>query len=119
MSSVSNDYDPIGIVVDWIDACKSRRLDALLDLYDVSAAVECKCREGGSFQGRSAIEAYWRERLARSGEDTFEIDALVPDPDGIVLDYHGFDGVPVRTYFRFTASGKIRLTACEPVKGRL
>jgi hypothetical protein len=34
----------------------------------------------------------------------------------LALDYRGYDGFPVRTQFRFTDGGKIRLTACEPIK---
>ena len=55
-------------------------------------------------------------RLARSRRDAFEIDALMPEPDGVTLDYRGYDGVPVRTHFRFTSTGKISLTACAPIR---
>ena len=64
MSNARDGFDVIGVVVDWIDACKQRRLDDLLDLYDAMATVEC-C-EGGSFRGRSEMESYWAPRLARS-----------------------------------------------------
>ena len=37
MSDARDGFDAIGVVVDWIDACKQRRLDDLLDLYDVTA----------------------------------------------------------------------------------
>jgi len=30
-------FDPIGTVVDWIDACRQRSLAALVDLYDDAA----------------------------------------------------------------------------------
>ena len=45
MSDARDGFDAIGVVVDWIDACKQRRLDDLLNLYDATAIVEC-C-EGG------------------------------------------------------------------------
>ena len=77
MSDARDGFDAIGVVVDWIDACKQRRLDDLLNLYDPTAAVEC-C-EGGSFRGRSELERYWRPRLTRARSDAFEIDALMPD----------------------------------------
>ena len=71
MSDARDGFDAIGVVVDWIDACKQRRLDDLLDLYDATATVEC-C-EGGSFRGRSGMKATgphdWRDRaevLSRS-----------------------------------------------------
>jgi hypothetical protein len=114
MANGTKDFDAIGIVVDWIDACKQRRLDDLLNLYDAKAIVEC-C-EGGSFRGRSEMERYWRPRLARARPGAFEIDVLMPDEDGVTLDYRGYDGVPVRTHFRFTSTGKISLTACSPIR---
>ena len=84
MSNARDGFDAIGVVVDWIDACKQRRLSDLLNLYDAAATVEC-C-EGGSFQGRSEMERYWRPRLARARSGAFEIDALMPEPDGVTLD---------------------------------
>ena len=113
MSNARDGFDAIAIVVDWIDACKQGRLDDLLDLYDEAAAVEC-C-EGGSFQGRAALKWYWSQRLAASAADAFEIVALMPEADGVSLDYREYDGKRVRTHFRFTDAGKIRLTACVPI----
>jgi len=114
MATTKDRFDTIGIVVDWIDACKQRRLEALLDLYDDEATAEC-C-DGGNFTGRSQMERYWRPRLARAGRDAFAIDALMPEEDGVSLDYRDYDGRRMRTHFRFTAAGKIRLTACEPIR---
>ena len=65
---------------------------------------------------RSEMESNWRPRLARAVTGAFEIDALFPETDGVTLDYRGYDGVPVRTHFRFTSTGKISLTACEPIR---
>src|SRR5258705_12293744 len=64
MSNGRDGFDAIGVVVEWIDACKRRRLDDLLNLYDPWATVDC-C-DGGRFQGRSEMERYWRPRLARA-----------------------------------------------------
>lgn len=113
MANAKDRFDAIGIVVDWIDACKQRRLEALLDLYDDEATVEC-C-EGGNFTGPSQMERYWRPRLARAGRYAFAIDALMPEEDGVSLDYRDYDGRSMRTHFRFTPAGKIRLTTCEHV----
>ena len=52
------------------------------------------------------MERYWRPRLARSGPGAFEIYALM----------RGYDGVPARTHFRFTSTGKISLTPCAPIR---
>jgi hypothetical protein len=114
MSNAQDAFDAVGIVVDWIDACKQQRLDALLDLYDDAATIEC-C-EGGAFRGRSAMEWYWRSKLAGPAAGAFEIDALCPEPDGVSLDYRGYDGKPVRTHFRFNDAGKITLTGFATIK---
>ena len=101
-------------MVDWIDACKQRRLDDLLNLYDPWATVEC-C-SGGRFK----VDPRWNDtgspgwlvrRLMHS-----RFDALTTDPDGVTLDYLGYDGFPMRTHFRFTSTGKISLTACMPIR---
>jgi hypothetical protein len=38
-----NDFDPLAVVVDWLDACRSADLNALLELYDTQAILECSC----------------------------------------------------------------------------
>jgi hypothetical protein len=114
MSNARDGFDSVGVVVDWIDACKERRLDALLDLYDDGAVVEC-C-EGGNFRGRSEVELYWRAKLAKPVANAFEIDVLMPEANGVSLDYRGYDGNAVRTYFQFTDDGKIFHTVCGPIK---
>lgn len=114
MSKPRFSFDTIGIVVDWIDALKHRRLNDLLDLYADDAKVEC-C-DGGTFTGRQELAEYWRPRLQNTEANAFEIVALMPENDGIWLDYVGYDGRIVRTIFRFTEHGKIRSTTCDEVK---
>lgn len=114
MSSSRTDFDPIGVVVDWLDACRARHLSALIDLYDDEAIVDC-C-QGGTFRGPLGVERYWRPKLAHTAAGAFEVDALFPDADRICLDYRDFDGTAVRTYFAFTEAGKIRHTACELIR---
>ncbi len=108
------DFDEIGVVVDWIDACRTRDLEGLLDLYDDNAVVEC-C-EGGSFEGRSGMAQDWLPRLERASSDAFEIYALFLEHGGVSLDYRGYDGKPMRTLFRFNDAGKIQVTACDPIR---
>ena len=45
-----NDFDPSGAVTDWLDACRAGETNALLDLDDDRAILECDC-EGVSPQG--------------------------------------------------------------------
>ena len=110
MSKSPGGFDPIGIVVDWIDACRHRQLSTLVELYDDAAVVDC-C-EGGRFRGRAEVARYWRPKLIGSGPSAFEIDALMPE----VGDYRGHDGKTVRTHFRLSERGKIVHTACVPVQ---
>jgi len=42
MSNARDGFDAIGVVVDWIDACKQRRLDDVLNLYDATATVDLR-----------------------------------------------------------------------------
>ena len=106
-------FDPMGLVIDWLDACKERRLSSLIDLYDESATLDCCCETA---RGRLDLEAYWRPKLAHAVIGAFEVDALFPETDGVCLDYRAFDGRPVRIHFRFTDDGKIRYNACASVK---
>jgi hypothetical protein len=106
-------FDPMGLVIDWLDACRERRLSSLVDLYDESATLDCCCETA---RGRLDLEAYWRPKLAHAVIGAFEVDALFPETDGVCLDYRAFDGTPVRIHFRFTDEGKIRHIVCAPVK---
>jgi hypothetical protein len=108
MSNSRDAFDPIGTVVDWIDACRKRQLSALVDLYDEAATLEC-C-EAGSFRGKSEVENYWRPRLAKPALGAFAVDALLPEAEGVSLDYRDYGGKPVRTHFRFNDGGKILRT---------
>jgi hypothetical protein len=54
--------------------------------------------------------------LIRSVPSAFEIDVLMPEAEGVSLDYKGHDGKAVRTLFRFSHNGKIIHTACAPLQ---
>src|SRR5258705_12317105 len=62
---LSDDFDQIAIVVDWLDACRRRDLDALLELYAEGASVECHCSGTQRHEGLAALAAYWRPQLER------------------------------------------------------
>lgn len=113
MSDVLKDFDPIAVVVDWLDACRRRELAALLDLYSGEASLECAC-EGITIHGRAALEAYWRPRLDAFAPNAFGLEEIEPAADGVVLDYSNHAGKPVRIVFNFSSDGKIRQTRCNP-----
>lgn len=114
MSNVPDDFDPIAIVVDWIDACRMRNLEVLLDLYAGDARLECACHGSQVHEGRAALASYWRPRLDSFSPTAFELDEIAPAPDGVVLDYVSFEGKPVRMIFSFDGKGKILRSRCEP-----
>lgn len=115
MSISRDEPDPIATVVDWLDACRSRRIHALLDLYDEAATLECACDGASSLTGRAALEAYWRPKLANPSPGSFAMDDVSAEANGVILDYQAFDGKPVRIHFRFNAAGKILHTRCGPL----
>lgn len=112
--SVPKDFDPIAVVVDWLDAARKRDLAALLDLYAAEASLECAC-EAIAIRGREALDAYWRPRLDAFAPTAFGIEEIAPTRDGVVLDYSSFAGKPVRIVFNFSPDGKISQTRCEPI----
>jgi hypothetical protein len=113
--SNQNDFDRIAVVVDWLDACRRRDLTTLLDLYAEQAQLECQCSDGKIYSGRAELDGYWRPRLESAAPAAFELEAIAPEADGVLLDYQSFEGKPVRMRFSFDPSGKILQTRCEPV----
>jgi SnoaL-like domain len=116
MSITRNESDPVATVVDWLDACRSRRIHALLDLYDEAATLECGCDGYNSLTGRAALEAYWRPKLTDPAPGSFSLDDVSAESDGVTLDYRNFEGIPVRIHFRFNGAGKILHTRCGPLE---
>jgi hypothetical protein len=112
MSISRDEFDPLAVVVDWLDACRLGELDVLLDLYDERAALECDC-ERVSLTGRKSIAGHqsWRAQLSTA----FTLDDIALTGDGVQVDYQNYEGKPIRIHFRFTASGKILHTSCGPL----
>ena len=104
MSTSPDTFDPLAIVADWLDACRGRELDALLNLYDERATLECDC-EHVSLTGRTWIAAYLAPKL----------ESMALTADGVRVDYKGYEGKPVRMHLRFGPSGKILHTSCGPL----
>ncbi len=89
MSDSQRDYDPIGVVVDWLDACRAADLDTLLALYEIDASLECKC-EGRTYQGTSEIKRYWEPKLSTQVRDGFVLDDIHPENSSVAMRYFGF-----------------------------
>ena len=107
-------FDSIATVVDWLDACRDRRIDDLMGLYGRSATLECAC-ENATLAGREALEAYWRPKLVDPAAMAFQLDAVYPHDDGVSLDYQSHQGQSLRIHFRFDEAGKIIHTRCSPL----
>lgn len=115
MADLTDDFDRVALVVDWLDACRNRDLAALLDLYSDNARLECRCGEAKVSEGRAELESYWRPRLDAVVPTAFGLEEITPSAEGVVLDYLSHDGKPVRIVFAFSRDGKILRTDCAPV----
>jgi hypothetical protein len=110
-----NDFDQIAVVVDWLDACRRRDLEALLDLYAAEASLECQCDGSTVSEGQARLASYWSPRLKSFVPNAFGLEEIQPTPDGVQLAYMSHEGLPVRMVFSFTAGGKVLRTHCAPV----
>ena len=115
IANLAEDFDELGLVVDWLDACRKRDLATLLDLHADDAMLKCQCGEAKVSEGRAELEAYWRPRLDKLTPTAFGLEEITPTAEGVVLDYLSHEGEPVRIAFSFTRDGKIQATHCMPV----
>jgi ketosteroid isomerase-like protein len=111
---LTDDFDQVAVVVDWLDACRNRDLTALLALYADDAKLECQCGEVKVSEGRAGLESYWRPRLDALVPTAFGLEEITPTAGGVVLDYLSHEGKPVRIVFAFTRDARIQRTSCAP-----
>jgi hypothetical protein len=117
IADLAEDFDQIALVVDWLDACRNRDLAALLDLYADDATLDCQCGQARvSGGGRAELESYWRPRLDTLAPTAFGLEEITPTAEGVVLDYLGHEGEPIRIAFTFSRNAKIKRTACVPTQ---
>ena len=109
-----DDIDQIAVVVDWLDACRRRDLEAVLGLYAPDASLECQCEGTTVSEGRVHLARYWEARLDSFVPNAFGLEEIAPVLDGVQLDYVSHQGLPVRMMFSFSADGKISRARCEP-----
>lgn len=109
-----SDFDQMGVVVDWLDACRKGDLRTLLDLYADDASLECRCDGTHLYRGRTEIEAYWRPRLDGFASAGFGLEEISPAAQGVELEYSIAGSLRIRAVFGFSAGGKIFRTICEP-----
>ena len=109
-----SDFDQMGLVVDWVDACRKGDLAMLLDLYADDAELECTCNGTRRYRGRRELETYWGPKLSAFSSAGFGLEEIHPAQSGIDLEYSVAGALRVRASFRFSAEGKIYSTLCEP-----
>jgi hypothetical protein len=109
-----DDLDRSGVVVDWLDACRSGQLNALLNLYEERATLTCDC-DGINLAGRNSIAIYWKSKLESKTASAFTLDGMILTGDEIQVDCQSCKGKPVRVHFRFSPLGKILHTKFGPL----
>ena len=111
-----SDFDQMGLVVDWVDACRKGDLAMLLELYADDAELECTCNGTRLYRGRSEIETYWGPKLYAFSSVGFGLEEIHPAQHGVDLEYSVAGALRIRASFRFSAEGKIHSTLCEPAQ---
>jgi len=108
-----DEFDRSGVVVDWLDACRSGQLNALLNLYDERATLICDC-DGINLTDRNSMAIYWKSKLESKAASAFTLDGMTLTGDEIQIDCQDCKGKPVRIQFRFSPLGKILHTRFGP-----
>lgn len=106
----NNDYP--AIAVDWLDAYRAKDLNGVLALYTDDATLECGCGGAKVISGKSALRAYWKDRLAKLPAS--DLEAIVRSADGATVEYRTPDGV-VRIAMHFNEHGLIARAECGPL----
>jgi FixJ family two-component response regulator len=107
-------FDRSAVVVDWLDACRSGQLNALLDLYEQQATLICDCDQI-NLAGRNSMAVYWKSKLESRAASAFILDGMTQTGDEIEVDCQSCKGKPVRIHFRFSPLGKILHTRFAPI----
>ena len=104
--------DPMGTVVEWLDAYGSGDLEAILRQNADHASIECGRGGGTVVIGRSALRAYWEQRLR--DHPASALDDVQLAQDGAFITYL-CNGTPERTTFEFDHFGQIIFQNCGPL----
>lgn len=108
---MSAGFDAMAIAVDWLDAYRSAKLDAILNLYDDAASLECSCDGQTSVVGKAALEQFWIQRLATI--PALDLEDLQPEGDDVAVTFYTSQGL-VRAVLSFNDVGKITRSRCGP-----
>jgi len=108
------EVDPIGLAIDWVEACQQKQISAFTELYAEAAVLACECDCPGNFVGREKIAEYWQPRFALPPPRPFKLEQLWPEAAGIAVVYRYVNQPLVRVSFQFDAHGKIERSRCRP-----
>ena len=116
MTFCLHDVDPIGLAMDWLEACRNAQAAMLGELYAEAATFECECECGCpvTLVGRDSILKYWRPKLAAPPPRPFRLEQIWPDTQGVAVVYRHRGATPIRVSFRFDRTGKIEHSRCRP-----
>jgi len=105
-------FDPMAAALDWLDAYRAGDINAILNMYDPDAVVECCCGGMKVLTGSFAIRNYWEQRLR--DYPASELDSLQPVGDGASISYITRTG-RVSALIEFNQHGKIAALRCGPI----
>jgi hypothetical protein len=108
-----HDLDPIGLAMDWLEACRSQQAAMLSELYAETAMLECECGSA-TLVGRANILEYWRSKLTAPPPRPFRLEQIWPETQGVALVYSYREPAPIRASFRFDGAGQIVHCRCRP-----
>jgi hypothetical protein len=109
-----HDADPIGLAMDWLEACQRAQAAMLGEFYAETATFECECGRPAILVGRASILDYWQCKLAAPPPRPFRLEQIWPETQGVALVYRHRDPTPIRVSFRFDGTGKIEHSRCRP-----
>lgn len=103
---------------DWVAAWNSHDLDRILSHYadDFEMAspyiAALAGAPGGKLKGKPAVRAYWAKALGLMPSLRFDLVAVLPGVDSVVVYYRGVRGMAAEVFF-FDAAGKVARAAAH------
>jgi hypothetical protein len=110
-------FDELGLIVDWLDAYRVMNIQGIVDLYDPDATIYCSCGDHDPVVGIIQIEQYWTERVRRF--PLADIKEIRPVGNDVIVRYEVSKNRIVAARFGFSPRQKIGLTRCGPIGGSL
>jgi ketosteroid isomerase-like protein len=104
-------FDALAAANDWLDAYRSADLEQILACFSDNATLECSCGRPERVTGKSALELYWKRRLAAVPAHALE--AIWPIPCGAKITY-ATSGISITARVIFGPDGLLTSLKCRP-----